>query len=676
MPFTYDVLPNSYDSHQSNPYWFGLIVRFNDTITFDIDAILSNDDAKELDIGLQNLRQDPVLERPSLILSSSITSWSITQAKASHVSTASFRIAPGGLPISNVCQAGDWFMFWAFDNAEDYERVLANVEKAVGSTIYGDAPVVNGFSDGLKFIGRLNSPRIALAVDQNGTKNKNYQLTAVGFGEFDSKIYFTEAQRARYESNQVGFMAQIHDYQENLDKQIAQPLPFTTSQFISLWLEIFLGAGPGTNSKGLDPVISKGAAFESAVKSGLNQSPNDKFLIPRTIAKLLGVTPGKGAPTFLDILNVFVGVQAPTPDSSHQRDNVDLKEYIPKKLCEPLGSFLSQYQDFRNVPVWDILSSFQNHPLNEMYVTLRANADGVVRPTFMLRQIPFSSRKAQVKMNGTGNNFTGSLVNRAKKGFVDDQPDFAAAIPDPNIYITDYTKLPRWRMSDSMVLAADVGPSDSLRINFVKIQGRDLPATSQVNLEIMGSVLAPAMADINDIKRNGLRPYIGVTNCDLTGLIDQQGKIGRAYTQIMADVMFGQHLKWTGSLKTMFIQEPICVGDNLQYDNVLYHIESVVHSGSVAADGHKTSDTTFSLSNGISVDSDTADHTVYPFEIQETNDGFDLIDSNDHQSNIFNNEQFPEPGSLTHDSPSSRGNTVRAQSLADQFQSLASKFNS
>jgi hypothetical protein len=292
----------------------------------------------------------------------------------------------------------------------------------------------------------------------------------------------------------------------------------------------------------------------------------------------------------------------------------------------------------------------------------------------MLRQIPFSSRKAQVRMNGTGNNFTGALVNNAKKGVVDSL-DFAA--DTTNIYITDYTKLPRWRMSDKMVLAADVGPSDSLRINFVKIQGRDLPATSQLNLEIMGSVLAPAMADINDIKRNGLRPYIGVTNCDITGLIDKQGKIGRAYTQIMADVMFGQHLKWTGSLKTMFIQEPICVGDNLEYDNVLYHIESVVHSGTVAADGHKTSDTTFSLSNGISTASDVSPNTIYPFEIQESNDGFDLIDSNDHRLDIFNNEQFPEPGSLTHDSPNNRASTLsRAQPLADQFQSLANKFNS
>jgi hypothetical protein len=48
------------------------------------------------------------------------------------------------------------------------------------------------------------------------------------------------------------------------------------------------------------------------------------------------------------------------------------------------------------------------------------------------------------------------------------------------------------------------------------------------------------------------------------------------------------------------IYEPIAVGDNLEFDFVIYHIEGVIHRCTISQDGVKSFRTILTISNGIS----------------------------------------------------------------------------
>jgi hypothetical protein len=66
-----------------------------------------------------------------------------------------------------------------------------------------------------------------------------------------------------------------------------------------------------------------------------------------------------------------------------------------------------------------------------------------------------------------------------------------------------------------------------------------------------------------------------------------------------------------GTLECVGISEPIAVGDNLEFDSVVYHIEQIVHNASInPQNGMKTFRTTLSLSHGVSIESDSSG-TVY-----------------------------------------------------------------
>jgi hypothetical protein len=74
-----------------------------------------------------------------------------------------------------------------------------------------------------------------------------------------------------------------------------------------------------------------------------------------------------------------------------------------------------------------------------------------------------------------------------------------------------------------------------------------------------------------------------------------------------------------GTFVCVGIQAPIAIGDNLEFEDVVYHIEQVVHSCSVnPANGIKTFRTIISVSQGISIYSNAADGTSYP-EMSYTN---------------------------------------------------------
>jgi len=191
-------------------------------------------------------------------------------------------------------------------------------------------------------------------------------------------------------------------------------------------------------------------------------------------------------------------------------------------------------------------------------------------PTVVFRQIPFSS------------DFFG-------------EPPF-----EIEAVVTTFLSLPRWKIHPALVIATDLGRDEAARINFVQFY-----ATPSSDVKNGVSYLSEQTAsrnyvyDANDVKRSGLRPMVISTSFqDLT--LKNDKLVGKRNAYIIGDCVIGEHLKLNGSLECIGIVDAIAVGDNLQYDGTVFHIEEVNHTCGISADGMKSFRTVLRLSHGVS----------------------------------------------------------------------------
>jgi hypothetical protein len=606
--FRYPITPNQPDSHQSNPWWLMCVVRYGQIRTYDRDVLLRDPTSRTLNVSTQEANDNPVAEREPLILSGQILAWSVNEQKSAHTSSANFTLA-ANTHVDKLVVAGDWIFFWAFDNAGDFQRVSNNLRTIISGGL-GSEAIVNGFHDGLRFIGRANSPKHAGSVDPgSGTPSNEYELTAMGFSEFDSQILYKATYGSFIEQMGSSILAQLQGLAGTyIDETIAGGLPLSTEQHAQLWLKIFLGSGPGATSKGFreEDIIAaytaanireRAIAFSQEAASSLIQSPNDAFLVPRTVARLLGVYNHLDHARYIDILSVFMGIAAPRSGSVRREVSPDVFEGLlaphnlaPESLVVPIptkglsGTFRPQMQDLGGASIWDLLMRYTNNPINEAFTRLGPNAAGQIVPTFVIRQTPFSSRRA-------ARTFTAAGLNTVA-----------------------FAELPRYVMHPGLVVRQRVGPSDSLRINYISVQGTDVVGENIVQQQLFNDIMAPPVADLADIKRNGLRAYVVTINSDVSGVVEKQAARGRWYTAFMADILLPGHLKWNGSLQTHGVQLPVTAGDNMEWDNVIYHVEGRVDQGGIDGNGRRFWRTSFNLSSGISVAESEDGDDLYPHE--------------------------------------------------------------
>jgi hypothetical protein len=76
------------------------------------------------------------------------------------------------------------------------------------------------------------------------------------------------------------------------------------------------------------------------------------------------------------------------------------------------------------------------------------------------------------------------------------------------------------------------------------------------------------------------------------------------WARILGDALIGGHLRMNGTFNCIGITEPITVGDNLEVDHVVYHIEQVMHKCAInPMTGVKSFRTSIKASHGVSVNS-------------------------------------------------------------------------
>ena len=419
---------------------------------------------------------------------------------------------------------------------------------------------INGADDGFKGLFKIQSVRKALVTDpESGTKMYAVKITGYAFTEFNNTIYFNPYLIDKSENNIILFQSLIGDDWRLLATQKGLT---DVQSLITALIQSFIGTG--ISDTGTKDVIQD-------VKS-----LNPHFFMPKAVGNLLGVD---GLVSAKDSYNYLFGIQqysASTTQSLAQGMNptgisakaTDTSRFIntPNKVD---GRVIGPMEYWNQVKVWSILNQFLNSPLNEMYTCFRISPNGRVMPTLVLRQIPFTTT------------------------------DFDAG----NYNVTRFMNLPRWNIDAALALSFDLGRDEAARINFVQYFGRSTlgPDGYSISEEIANKNY---LYDSDDVLRNGLRPYVVSTQFDEPGSDSQKTAFrSPGWAKIVGDALIGGHLKMSGTINFVGIVDPVAVGDNLEFDGVVYHIEQMSHSCVQNQNGKKTFRTTITVSNGVSINS-------------------------------------------------------------------------
>lgn len=572
--------------------------------------------------------------RGVMVIVDDIAQAQVNSTKGNHVSTLTATLRPGLNYVSEILP-GDFIFCWM---AQDKETIAAVVKKI------GQGQPCNEWSDGLKFFGRVATCRKrAAVVPSTGTRLTSFTVTALGFTELDAKLYYEPYMQLPQFTPAVGFM-QYYGIKINELITAAKGQTggsFATDDIVPQIYKVMFGSGvkpfrgdvqkrsfyaaDGKNEEGGNTVH---------LSEGLD-NPNI-FTYPKEVAAIFGKTGGSkpdGRFGLIDIMDFIHGVQeyrggeTPTEIFSPNVPAWDEPGTIGFTGNRLMGTFLPNLPAMNGAhPIWALLNQFVNSAVNEMYTTLRVNPEGRVVPTLILRQLPFSSglvgnsyippdelsftqrqqerqAKAELAAVGGENSKAGlKLIRRAearqKKNGNKFEPLLAPAPPaETPLTVTKFLELPRWKIPGIFVKDFDIGRSDAMRVNFIHVYGEAGTPTGIKPSDQF--VRDQPIRDDLDILRSGLRPYMATVPCGPTDLVK---RAPGAWMHLLADIMMNQELSLTGTMNTHGIPQPICPGDNIEYDGVVAHIESVAHNFHSGADGMTQFTTSLQLSHGMSAE--------------------------------------------------------------------------
>ncbi len=489
--------------------------------------------------------------RDPLIVVSDCISLQINQNKESHTPSFSAVLLGGDINYLTALAPGDFVFINICRWKSKIDELYSRAEKLLP---------INRVDDGFKGFFKIQSVRKTLGVDPNtGTKRVVYEISGFAFSEFNNIIYYNQfIQTEAEKKNDLLFITKLHeswpqyfDTAKNKENNLQDILKFLISSFI--------GTGPNKSGRA----------------KPLQQIEQTHFYIPKGVGNLLGISDAKSA---ADIYTYLFGLQtySPIPNGTLAQNlnpsglsKVLDNFYYTDKLCK--GKLYLAAEMWNQVPAWGILTQHANMPLNEMYTCFRTNPEGLVMPTLVFRQTPMTSEKFKI-----------------------------------NYEVTRFLNLPRWKVSPELIYDINIGRDDVARVNFVQMYGSAPGFPTESNGAFIAQQIAAGNYDLDilDIRRSGLRPIIKTNNFDFFST----GKVGLqtpTWAKILADALIGGHLKLNGHISCVGIQDPIAVGDNLEFDGTVFHIEALSHSCAVSPNGFKTFKTHLEISHGVNLASDS-----------------------------------------------------------------------
>jgi hypothetical protein len=655
-----------------DPYWLIAIYRLGLPLSFDRASMSSV--TTDLSQGALLRAQKP------LVITDDCLSLTITNTKMSYSKQLSCFLKQTNVNYLVEILPGDWVLAWLVNNRDQRDSLLTRID--AGDP---DNPC-NKFNDGLKFVGRVEEIFKEITVEpQMGTKTANYSLNATGFKELGTQIYYDftfasndqVAQDVGQWCGRFGIDARRIFSANAGSSNIKED---NVNDIIPLLMNLAIGDGipqTGDNESGFGSnKVDIPAVGGGSVSATINTSAPFAYMIPTSVGYALGKTGVAAAKThdviaYQDILEMIIGVQSYSAKSGNQVFVPDLNTaapgYTPSRRITKfpmMGTFLPMMPDFANRPLWSVFQQYLNPTINEIYSCLHVNPDGLVVPTVVMRQIPFTTdafvRPAEPKNpNDTSN------LDAISGGDALNAPDPSKA---NHFNTTKFLDLPRWQIPDTMIRHVSLGRSDATRTNFVHVYGQSAYLGEQ-NVPIQAQMIEnkPVRDDL-DIMRSGLRPYMTTVECWVS---DQHNKVPGLWMRLIADWAMGSQYTLTGSVESLGIQAPICEGDNIVMDGCVYHIMSVHHTASInPSTGVKTWSTSLQLTNGLR---DQADNTVVAstdadvsIGLQPIYPGFSKIDNTGFDPGLTLEQQLTTGGDTERDpdwdSPEAQSSTEDAPS--------------
>jgi hypothetical protein len=598
--------------------------------------------------------EKPFAEKPLMVVENDCVSVSINNSKSSFAKTCSLTMKPGDIWYPHAVAPGDYVFVWMSDQQNHIDGIV--------DALFGKGKVsLNDWRSGLKFFGRVLSVQNSDSISSSGQRSINQTVSCQSFLELSSSVYYSFVAQdviSGLNSRDSNLAAQsfLQNELEKLgdslnpgqkasipQKGVTNGMDAALTNLSKAFLNFYRANPSGSGITGdTSPEAIIGLLF--IITMGVDTSSNlannvipgakgvfsDAIGIPDSVANIFHAPK---ASKLWQLYNLNLGLQkykntgkntweqfSPdfTPESSAEgvfhRSKTRCKGYVPF-LMPPIWD---------NNSFWNIYSQFLNPVVNEMYTVLRCNRQGQIRPHLIVREKPLSTglfpyllKKAPVlQEKKAGSPKKKSIADqikdkiaKEKENKVPNTSDMAktyekiAKVAPDLAERTMFGELPRWIIDESVLLSIDTASSESNRINFVQVWGRNRAA------EISGGAVSPEtmkrvqflkpnyVSDDGDIKRHGLRADITETNYDVAS--DDFGTIVDILARQRADWLFNGHLKHFGSVSLQGIQEPICEGDNLQVRGVLFHIDAVSHTGSLDASGRKMFRTVCQVSNGM-----------------------------------------------------------------------------
>jgi len=588
------------------PFWFITVIRLPLVTSFSHFFMKS---LNELQLPEFPANIIDGIDTKEILVITDCLQLSVENSKSNYVKNMQAILKETDVNYLKHIYPGDWVFAWMLSDATQGKYVLDKVKRGEPA---------NKFADGLKFVGRVASIRASISQDtSSGNRTLIYSLQAVAFRELSTMVYYNPnlSESAGGAGAAGVWLAKLNmDISDIFGITVRDGFKDNSDLLIMSFLELFVGAG--ISSSFSNPTGQK----ELQIATG--SQANYSYIIPKEVSKLLGVTPEdkskNSATCYADILDVLTGIQdykesnvfsmpklvdiekmyneeeAPTFEPGMLGDpfgpkteEESLAEIETSKRIESFyknkerrnklykrkqhkftgkhikGSYLPLMPAFTNKPLWSLFGEFLNATINEMYTCLRTNENFDIVPTLVIRQKPLST------------------------------DDYAAGMEI--MEITPYTSLPRWFLMNGMVTGLDLGRSDATRVNFIQVTG-NTPSCIGAESTTTQLVLNPPIRDDLDIARNGLRSMVQQVTCAPN---DTVNKVPTEWMNLIGDFIIGDNLTLNGVINCYGIQEPICEGDNVEWDGVLFHIEEVKHICSRDMQGNLMFRTTLSVSRGM-----------------------------------------------------------------------------